>query len=348
KCKNILLTTFPETTTKNVGDAMISDSFVKLLNQHVDVFNFVTVFRGTDLDKLDLRYIKNIFAPGFSVVPGTHPKNYKLFKDINRLKDFRFYPAGCSYQHFHPSDGSFENRLYDAKSISFLKYLNELFGPLPVRDKKIEQLMSSLSVSSIYSGDLVLFDPDLIDSPYKGINKIESLAFSVQHKEKYIDQSISIIKALISALPETKIYITFHGEENLVTDKIKQFANEYSIECVPLSGSSQQLDFYNSIDFHVGYRLHGHISFLRRRKPSILFVEDARAYGFAKTESTSLGCFQAMDGDKVSDNIEEEALAFIRKSLSSNFMEYEGLFRFIDSQYYEVIEPYFSRLGKMI
>lgn len=348
KCKNLLLTTYPETTTKNVGDAMISDSFVKLLNVHTKDIDYVTVFRGTDLDKLDLKYVQNIFAPGFSIVPGTYQKNYRLFKDLDRLKSFNFFPTGCSYQHFLPSDISFNKDLYDSDSVSLLKYLNKLTGPLPVRDKKIERLMSDLGVESFYSGDLVLFDPDVINTNYMGIEKVESLAFSIQHKAKYIGQSISIMKALIKAFPDTKIYITFHGEENSVTEEIRQFAINYNIECIALSGESQNLSFYDKIDFHVGYRLHGHISFLRRRKPSVLLVEDARAYGFAKTGGTSLGCFQAMDGEMVSDKVEFDVLKFIENASSTNFIEYKALFDFIDCQYSEIVEPYFRQVGKLM
>lgn len=322
---------------------MISDSFIKLIEKNEKYnrsFQHVTVFRETDLDKLDLTYVKNIFAPGMSVVPNTYPKNYKLFKDIERLKEYKFFPIGCSYQHHLPEDESFEPQLYDISSRQFLTFLNELTGDLYVRDEKINCLMKDIGVSSKYFGDLVLFDDNVIGEKYKGLKDINKIAFSVQHKAKYIEQSLMVLNEIRRIFPNAEIYVTFHGEENSVTDEIRNYARINDIECVALSGGSKNLDFYDDIDFHVGYRLHGHISFLRRRKPSVLVVEDARAYGFYKTTGTEFGCFNGLMKNRGVDyNLHNDIAKFLSNEINNDFMGYNNLFEFLDSQYKSVVHP---------
>lgn len=349
KCKNLLLTTYPESTTKNVGDAMITDSFRKLLMKNGLGLDYVTVFRGTDLDKLNLSYIKNIFAPGFSVAPSTYPKNYKLFKDLDDLNKYNFIPLGCSYQHYLPEHKSFSKEMYDEESVNFLQKINEHSGSLPVRDELINKMLKDIGVDSYYCGDLVLFDPDNIGKVYQGVANISKVAFSIQHKGKYVEQSKEVLNVVRRLLPDACIYITFHGEENKVTDKIREYALENDIQCIALSGESSNLSFYDDIDFHVGYRLHGHISFLRRRKPSVLIVEDARAYGFSQTNGTELGCFIGLNENrKVSETLPDEVNRFIVNQMIRSFKEYSLLFERIDYVYEKEIKPLIYRIKNKI
>lgn len=344
KCKNIVLTTYPTYTTGNVGDAMITDAFVKLIKEHHEDFEYVRVFRGESLDKLNMENVKNIFAPGFSVSPNTYPKNYKLFSEANKLSDFNFVPFGCSYQHFVPHSSSFSKEFYDSGSIEFLKGISEI-AAIPCRDRKITEMLMSMGIKSFYVGDLVLFDPDYIDSDYQGQKKVKTVAFTVQHKAKYYEQSKTVLTMLRNTFDsDVKIFVTLHGAHSAITKKVVAHAKSLNMEVVELFGESENLSFYDDIDLHVGYRLHGHISVLRRRKPSILLVEDARAFGFSATNETSYGCFQAMDGNKVSEKALKEVNLFIEESLKSEFKGYQSVFDFIDYQYHDVIYPYFNKL----
>ena len=346
---NIVLTTYPEFTTGNVGDAMITDSFVKLLQVHVENFKFLRVFRGQALDDLELEHIKNIFAPGFSVAPGTYPKNYKLFDKIEKIEDYNFFPFGCSYQHYLPEDASFSLDNYEQEDIDLLKKLSRSSGALPCRDEMINNMMNKAGVQSYYCGDLVLFDPEVIGRSYTGCKNVKSIAFSVQHKAKYINQSIELLTLVREHFPEdVKIYLTLHGVESSITQKLQSVAKTLNIETVSLYGESQNLSFYDNIDLHIGYRLHGHISFLRRRKPSILLVEDARSYGFSKTSGTGFGCFNAMNGAVVSKTIPKTVIDFIKNQTNNDFNEYCKVFNFIDKTYYETILPKFQSIAETL
>ena len=85
QCENLIVTTYPKFASRNVGDAMITESFIKLMLDKDENFKYVMVFRDVSLDKLDLKNIKNIYLPGMSVSPNTYPNNYKLFENVSNI-----------------------------------------------------------------------------------------------------------------------------------------------------------------------------------------------------------------------------------------------------------------------
>lgn len=350
KCRNIILSTYPKSTTKNVGDAMITESFKKLLIEHGCNQIFIPVFRDINLDKLDLKYVKNILAPGFSVAPSSYPKKFSLFSDLNKLHNFNFIPFGCSYQNYLPHLTAFDPKLYTNNDRKFLSLISELSGNIPCRDIMIKNLLNNIGINSYYCGDLVLYDPKIINKQFTNPKKIRSVAMSVQHKKVYLTQSIKLLKKIKNYFaPETNIYVTFHGIEDIVTNTIKEEADMLNIKCINLSGNFENLKFYENIDIHIGYRLHGHIYCLRKRKPSILIVEDARAYGFSQTSHMGVGCFQGLNDNKKPDELlEEKIFEFIDYEKNINFSDYSSVFKFIDDTYVSIVAPRIREIAKLI
>ncbi|MEZ8125968.1 polysaccharide pyruvyl transferase family protein [Vibrio splendidus] len=346
KTENIILTTYPERASRNVGDAMITESFVKLMKSQLD-FEHVIVYRETPLEKLDLTYVKNIFLPGMSLSPGTYPNNYKFFDDLDTLNKYNVYPVGCSFQSSYDDDNAYEAIYKDTDKKLFSRISREKF-PLLCRDEKMVELLSKNNLLGRYFGDLVLYDSDY----YGKVNlpkEIKSIAFSVQHNPKFNRQSVVFLNHLREYFPSSvKIFVTFHSEANANTDAfIKISKNIEGIEYKYLSGPASNLEFYDSMDIHFGYRLHGHISFLRRRKPSVLLVEDIRAYGISCVENLNYGMFLAMDGTVDSDFIDK-----ITKSLfidiESGFENYKKVSLKIDNDYDSIVLPVIKSIAQEI
>ncbi|MDP2490259.1 polysaccharide pyruvyl transferase family protein [Vibrio splendidus] len=334
QCENLIITTYPKFASRNVGDAMITESFIKLMLDKDENFKYVMVFRDVSLDKLDLKYIKNIYLPGMSVSPNTYPNNYKLFKDASNIDNYKFLPVSCSFQNLGIGDAAYKVD-YSEKDIKFLQKIVNNSGPILCRDEEICKLMQSKGIDSKFFGDLVLFDSchyKLSKLPTE-INKI---AFSVQHHSKYNAQSASLLFALRELFNNNaiKICVTFHSEENSVTDEFRELTSHIeNIEYINLCGEADNLNFYDDIDLHVGYRLHGHISFLRRKKPTVLLAEDVRAYGFFKTEVLNYGIFDAS-----SENSQiESVVSFIMSQVQKSFSGYKQVFSNIDRLHDEVV-----------
>ena len=221
-----------------------------------------------------------------------------------------------------------------AKEINFFHKIIRNTGPILCRDIKIVELLASNGIDSKFFGDLVLFDSDYTNRSQIP-KKIRNIAFSVQHHPKYNEQAITLLSKLRALFDEqVKFFVTFHSEPNVVTSNFeKNTSNLHNVEYVNLCGEADKLDFYNNIDLHVGYRLHGHISFLRRKKPTILMAEDVRAYGFYKTNVLNYGIFDALDSEDPID----KATTFLIKQMDQNFEGYEAIFKDIDVLFNNVI-----------
>ncbi len=340
----IVLTTFPKHASNNVGDQLITYSFLKLLEKRIPNLKYHIEFRANNLDKYLNSNIKYILAPGFSIVNEVYPKIYGLFSDLNNLP--KFFPLGCSFQHISPSLEVFQNNIYfeDSKKI-FHKLLEKMNHPFLCRDILIKDMLVKNGIDSVYSGDLAIYDEDYLNKEFNPPKNINSIVFTIGHHEKYEYQSYCLLTLIKYKFPDAKLYVSYHSKIHPRSKKIGNFAVSLGYEEVFMFGDVNNLEFYNDIDLHIGYRLHGHISFLRRRKPSILLVEDARSYGFVNTIGTHIGCFNALNADETINNFAPiDAIKFVENEIKNEFKSYNEIFSFIDKTFNNTLLPIIDQL----
>lgn len=342
---NLLLTTYPGHKSMNVGDNLISHLAIELITSRNPDFKPVITFREQNLDHYSDGSVRNIIAPGFSISDGVYPKLFSLYSDLDRLPNF--YPIGCSFQHTIPSRSSFESYIYSKKTLSFLHFIASRYGALPCRDQLIVELLQRYDTRSVYSGDLALYDDDKVNTVFYPPKEINAVVFTIQHNNRYEQQSFQLLNMIKNEFPKARCYVAFHSIAGPNPKKIAEFAVELGFSELHLYGDVRNLTIYDNIDLHIGYRLHGHIAFLRRRKPSILMVEDARSYGLAHTQGTDVGCFEALSLDTLEADLKAptRAMGFLREQIQEGFSEYQRAFLFIDKTYNNFVEPYFINLA---
>ncbi|MGE6659867.1 polysaccharide pyruvyl transferase family protein [Pseudomonas sp. NPDC077408] len=343
---DVLLTTYPEQGSRNVGDKLISASAIKLIRYRVKDYDPVMVFREEPLERFDNISLRTILAPGFSVNDATYPTLFRLYENIQNLPD-TFFPVGCSFQHLVPKKDTYDQYNYSDTTLSIFESIVERSGPLPCRDELIVKMLNRNGVPAFYCGDLALYDDDVIGSKFVPPTTIKSLVFTVQHKPKYMQQSFAMLDLIKKEFPAASLYVVHHSKINKYSKQVSEYAKSVGFIEKDLSGEVSNLEFYDKIDLHIGYRLHGHISFLRRRKPSCLLIEDSRSFGVANTEGLNYGAFNALKNDGV--NVDEEAPAkliqYVKKQVENGFKDYLHVFRFIDKSYRSVVRPYFDQLA---
>jgi tetratricopeptide (TPR) repeat protein len=346
--KNLILTTFPAHKSNNVGDSMIANSALAMIKSRYTEFDAFTLFREVKLDKYEDGTVVNIIAPGFSVSNNVYPELFSLYSDLNRLPSF--FPIGCSFQHPIASQRVFDEYEYNSETLHFLKLIAEKSGPLPCRDQLIVDLLLRHNIPAVYSGDLVLFDEKHVNTKFTPIQSIKSVVFTIQHHPKYQEQSFLVIGLIKKLFPTAELFVAFHSKESAYSRVIADFAIQLGYKELHLYGEYTNLNIYDDIDFHIGYRLHGHISFLRRRKASVLLVEDARAYGFSRTIGTSTGCVDALDerSELPRTDICDELSNLVQSYIDSNFYEFIKVFEFIDLTFKDVILSYFEDMVRHI
>lgn len=345
---DILLTTFPEHRSGNVGDHLITHSLIQMLRRRSPKFMPKVLFREESLDGFSDGSVRSIIAPGFSVLDETYPKLFGLYTDPGRLKNF--YPIGCSFQHTLPSFTAFEEQRYGEQTLNFLRMVVARSGPLPCRDQLIVDMLLRNGVDAMYCGDLAIYDEARINTRFSAPAEITSVVFTIQHHDRFDSQSFDLLRLIKERFGKARLFIAFHSKPNKRSLKVSAFAAGLGFEPLLLSGDVENLRVYDAIDLHIGYRLHGHIAFLRRRKPSVLLVEDARSFGLANTTGTAVGCFDALSmatmiGD---ESVPVRVMEYVEAQMGNGFSDYPSVFDFVDTTYKKVIEPYFDDLARKL
>ncbi|UOQ44131.1 polysaccharide pyruvyl transferase family protein [Halobacillus salinarum] len=149
-------------------------------------------------------------------------------------------------------------------------------GAVSCRDKFTEVLMKNNGVECFgTTGDCALFDLELLFRKPVLPKKINSIALSMPHIKEHWPMAYQLALRLKEEF-SCYVYLTFHGYHGKLSDHIDPEWTCEAIKVIDLSGSYRRLSFYKHVDVHVGFRLHGHIWFLRHRKPSLLIAEDGR------------------------------------------------------------------------
>jgi len=342
--RDILLTTFPGHKSRNVGDNLISRSAIELVRSRFPAYDPDIVFREHSLDGYNPKDVRSIMAPGFSVSNDTYPTLFSLYSDLSKLHSF--FPVGCSFQHPIPTQESFDNYTFNASTLKVLSHISALCGRIPCRDQLIEGLLSRHGIPAVYCGDVALFDQTVIDTIFTPPSEINSLVFTICNNPiRFGKQSEALLLLISERFPDAKKYVAHHSRPVTASAEISDFAENLGFSKLHLYGDAVNLASYDSIDLHVGYRLHGHISFLRRRKPSLLFIEDARAFGFANSGSFATGCFEALSADNergVRSEAPLAAMEFLDDEIKREFASYSSVFDSIDDIYKNVLSPRFD------
>lgn len=340
---DILLTTFPRLKTKNVGDALITESAIRLVRHRVPTYDPVVFFREESLEGIDKEKVRTILAPGFSVNNDAYPELFKMYPDVSDVLD-RIYVTGCSFQHLTSSLATYQNYEHNKKTKEMLKSLSEVAGSIPCRDELIHEMLLRNDIKSSYVGDLALYDDNKISTQFVPPKEIRSVAFTVQHNGKFLSQSKKLLSLIKREFGSSELYVVHHSTPNKSSKKVSDFALSLGYIEKGISGEAENLSFYDGIDLHIGYRLHGHIFFLRNRKPSFLMAEDCRSFGISKSGSLRIGITQAMESDGISvrDVAPYELMKYVRRNINNSFSDYQQVFRYIDESYYKALRPFFD------
>lgn len=345
---DIVVTTYPRHKSQNVGDHLITHSVLQMLKSRLPDFRPEIVFREKPLDGFTKKTRHNVIAPGFSLSNGTYPALFPLFAELERMENF--FPVGCSFQNIKIGRDAFFETGYDAATIDFLRKINERHGAFPCRDMLIVERLRHFGFEAFYCGDMALFEEGMIGSEFTPPRRVETVAITLQHHVQYLEQSVQLMKSIRANFPEVRRFVSLHSKPGAMYKTLETRAKQLGCEILHLYGDVENLDRYASIDLHVGYRLHGHIHFLRKRKPSILLVEDARSWGFAHTPGTDVGCFDAFDAGAGEPNefAPEKAVSFLSEQISCDFEGYRPVFEFIDRTYQSVVAPMMDRISEKL
>ncbi len=325
---------------KNIGDYLIGSRSRKLLSKYVDE-DIVELDRFQSHEgKLDLINSSRalILAGGPAYAENIYPGIYPLVKNIDDI-EVPIVPFGLGWSgrpFGHP-----ELFKFDEQSKNFLDKVHQNIKYSSCRDELTHQVLKQNGYDNVkMTGCPVWYD---LDSIGKNIVKdpIERIVFTTPAAPALLKQTYVLMRKLRKQFKNAEIVCSFH--RGIFPDKYTSIrygatyasmaiaAKFLGFKVVDTSYDMKKISFYKDFDLHVGYRVHAHLDFLSRRKPSILINEDGRGLGMVK--SLRLPELNYNDPDLVENytaeldrykNLDFEDLSEAVEIIESTYVEMKG------------------------
>ena len=366
---------------KNIGDFLITYRCEKLLEKIRPDRELIKLNHWENLqDNLELiNRSKGIIifgGPGYqrNMYPGT----YKLVENLEDIK-VPIIPLGLGWKGVPGDNESLRNYVFRENSLKLLKKIEKESPALSCRDYYTKKAISNNGFkNALMTGCPVWYDIDSLGKEMNLPDKVKRVVYTPAQDIIFKNQSVEVMKLLKLKFPIAEIYCSFHRGMGIVDEFTKEWdakntsylAEEAKkIGLIPIDVSydlKKMEELYDKCDFHVGYRVHGHIYFLSKRKPSILIHEDGRGRGVSEAlnifgvdgfERTSLGSFsegvtipkvggglrKVFPPLKESDLTIEVLERYLDEEIENGFLRFSGVDKIIDKNY-KIMETFLKKL----
>ncbi|MFI8622099.1 polysaccharide pyruvyl transferase family protein [Marinomonas sp. NPDC078689] len=282
--KYIIVSTYPEYGSKNIGDQLITSAlidvikFTKGANVEIDI-----VWREDSWENIKER-VFNADAVVFACLairPNMSVKEYPFLKNLLKeniplavVSAGTSIPVSCvkkSVLNYVSNETKEQLLSLDRNAIFFTTrgYLTQFF-------------CESIGLSNVvFSGDVAFFNQRYKDVSFVEGKKINKIVISDPHHSKlYLRSFNALVLALRAKYNDAEIVVALHGNDAA----IKEYVNRSGLKYIEVfKDKDKGLSIYDSADLHVGYRVHAHVSSLKRGVYSYLLEQDGRGCDYGLT-----------------------------------------------------------------
>ncbi len=285
----VVLSSFPGHASGNVGDRLLLESTMEVVEEVHGPTDFHIHWRGEDFtSRLDyLNRMDGILLCGFEYTKILSDQ-YQIAEDIDAVEP-PLIPIGAIHRFFPGDERELARQRLDPSIRSFLdrvvRYCPD--GEIPVRTELVGRVLRQNGFRSTLTGDPGWYDPEYIGEEFHTSDTIERLVFTTPHWSMYVDQAKELIDRLTRQFPAAERTVVLHSGPNDIDRELSSFARTVGWNVHYASHETEFIDFYRESDLHVGYRKHGHLAHLRWRRPSVILAEDSRVQGLNETLGTA-------------------------------------------------------------
>lgn len=364
---------------KNIGDFIITDRSIRLLENLIPNFEYKKYMNNTNLDTI-IEEVNN--SEGLILLggPGYHTAMYdNIYKLTEILDDIKvpIYPLGLGWTGFPGDQATLNSYKFNENTKLLLSKIENNVG-LSARDYLTKQVLHNNGYKNVYmTGCPVWYDVNYIGLDFIPPQKLKRVVFTPPQNKLYRNQSMKLMKELKKIIPNSHLFCVFHRgidkDENLVQNGenknnriIAEYANKLGYTVIDAAYDLNTISFYSEADIHIGYRVHGHLHFLSQRKPSYLIHEDGRGRGmsdalnhkgydaFRRTLiSYPLEKISNLRGInrlkkavfKSNNEIIDEILRDLQNDIENNWIRHSGVFEVIDKNF-DVMKNYIQKICK--
>ncbi|KAA3662137.1 MAG: polysaccharide pyruvyl transferase family protein [Chloroflexi bacterium] len=323
---------------KNVGDFLIFERARELIRRYRKTDDLIELPRWESLaQNIDLVNKSDAIiwcgGPGYAF--DFYPNVLPLVKNLTDIK-VPIIPMGLGWAVGEQSENieafSFNEKAHDA-----LHEIHSRISYSSVRDILTEQVVRNAGINNVVTTGCAAWSylPN-IEQDFVSPKSIQRIVVTSPAKHIYFKEAAQVVRLIGQLFPGSERYLVFH--RGILPDKYTPIKPSVDNILLALSGyragfrivdasySTDKIKFYETCDFHVGYRVHAHIDFLSLRKPSILLQEDARGIGQSltlKTKDVRAGC----------DNARELLQSIIIKHQDTNFNSFHQTIEVMKSKH---------------
>jgi polysaccharide pyruvyl transferase WcaK-like protein len=250
-------------------------------------------------------------------------------------------------------------------------------GLLSVRDYLSQRVLNRAGYHNvILTGCPAWYHLPSLGKPLRIPSCLQRVVFTPPRKPLYASQSRQLMEGLRRWLPDATLHCSFHRgigvdsftspEEADTNHRLHVLAQELGFEVHDVAYDLDRIAFYADCDLHVGYRVHAHLDFLSRRRPSVLLAEDSRGRGAC--EALGLRAFPAWERQPFAEylnhipgrvghalrrrygplradaHLADQVLAYLRQEVESGFRRFVGIPTLLDRAYEEAMRPFVARI----
>lgn len=273
---------------KNVGDYLIGARGRSLLKAHVDTdIMDVNRFNLTreDMDVMNTaRAVVLCGGPAYKA--DIFPRVYPEF--LAELK-VPVIPMGLGWSG-NPF-GKPEAFAFNKTSEQILRHIHSNISVSSCRDHLTHGILNRYGFNNLMTGCPAWYDLETIDADFTFNPDIKRVVFS--SPAAVTQESMQVMKLVAKRFPKAEKICSFHRgilpdrythwRQSIKYSAMAAYAITLGYKVVDTSYALEKIDFYKDCHLHIGYRVHAHILFLSRRKPSFLINEDGRGQGQAKS-----------------------------------------------------------------
>lgn len=334
---------------KNIGDFLIGERAKNLLKTYVDEdileinrFGDITPF----LNKINQSRAL-ILCGGPAYTTDFYPNIYNLTEIIDQIK-VPIIPFGLGWtgKPFHAPD-QFN---FTSTALDFVTKIHNSIEFSSCRDVLTKEILAQNNIENVkMTGCPVWYHLDSFHKPFNKLEQPKTIIVSTGAKQALLFQTISLLRMVKTLFPDSKIIVTYHRgifpgkntplRKGLSYTSIAMYAKFLGMEVRDVSGDLSKIAFYENCDLHMGYRVHAHLDFLSRKKPSLLINEDGRGLGMVK--SLELPIFN-YDEKKVIRKVEKQLLTY----KNEEFKSFQHTFKLIEN-HFETMKEFLNYLKNL-
>jgi len=286
--KNIvIISTYPEFGSQNIGDQLITDALIANItkiakNKKIEI-RIKVIFRADHWDnvKETIRNSDFIVFACLAIRPKMSTHEYPYLNKIIRMnKSFGVISAGTDLPVHQKSRDMY--KIFTKETMLLLKDINKKARFFSTRGVLTQSFCNFVDLNnSFFAGDIAFYAENNADKNFKRNDDIKNISISSPHRpEIYTDSLTTLVLGIKRLFPNASLKLIQHGK----SDFFNSFCKNNNIELVEAYKDKHKgLSTYDDTDLHVGFRVHAHVSSLKRKIPSYLLEQDGRGADYGLT-----------------------------------------------------------------